>query len=157
MSIDPGLVGATVNFNPIPTNRVPTPDKLISLPFHISLPSALTADITTGISFLSPLIFSTYPSYFRMVLMNLTPQTLALKYCNPATESLQLGSCLPCSTEANIQSSTPLACNSWGDVRFFTYTVTKNFGNDDLRNFYATLILENFDINTNQIPNLGDF
>jgi hypothetical protein len=41
-------------------------------------------------------------------------------------------------------------------VRFFTYNVSKDTSKtDDLRNFHGVLRLQNFDINTNLVPNLG--
>ena len=40
-------------------------------------------------------------------------------------------------------------------VRFFTYTVMHDFTKtDDERNFYGVLTLENFDKNTDDLPNL---
>ena len=147
--------GPSVLFTTIPASRIPTGDGLISLPFKIQLTSDLNADTAASISFATSSIFSNYPNYFNMVQMNSTPQSLSLKACNPLIEAFHTsGICKPCSTQTQLNTSTATHCNSWGKIRFFTFTVTKTVGLDDLRNFYANLNLENFDVNTSDIPTL---
>ena len=86
--------------------------------------------------------------------MNTTPQTMLLKACDPSIAVANSGVCKPCSSQADLLASTAAVCNSWGGVRFFTYTVTRTFGVGDTKNFHATLTLENFSINTNSAAGL---
>lgn len=63
--------------------------------------------------------------------------------------------CYDCYTDRKITESTLANCKLVSTVRFFTYKITHNLAKvNDPKNFYGILTLENFDINTNVVPNL---
>ena len=51
-------------------------------------------------------------------------------------------------------ATTPSVCNTKHKIRFFRYSVTAPRVNDDLRNLHLLLTLQDFDINTNEVPAL---
>ena len=63
--------------------------------------------------------------------------------------------CYDCYSDQQIAASTVVNCMQVSTVRFFTYLVTHDATKtNDERHFYGILTLENFDFNTNLIPNL---
>ena len=145
---------ASVVFEDVDSGRIPTPDKKIPLPFKIQLSSPLGSDHTSTVSFATTSIVNSNPTYFNLVKMIDQPQSLLGKLCDPNTQVSNGGQCKNCHTETEININTPLLCNSIPTRKFFTYTVVRGGGIDDSTNFHAILTLNNFDINTNKIPNL---
>lgn len=80
------------------------------------------------------------------------------RQCNYLKESGAHPICFPCSSNVEILASGLSNCMSVALVRFFTYTIENDPNKtDDPRNFHAILSLENFDINTSQIPNFQNW
>ena len=142
----------SIVFEAIPSNRAPTLDKKISLPFKIQLVSQLVSTTIITISFLSYQIINSPPIYMNLAQMQAQPQSLLV--CNPFLQVLDAGICKNCGTDIQIASTTVSVCNSQTNIRFFTYKVAHDTTKtDDDLNFYGILTLDNFNINTNLISN----
>jgi hypothetical protein len=157
MILTPNLSGngPSVIFEPISSSRAPTVDNEIKLPFKIQLTTALASTQTVGITFNSYSLVQNNPTYFNLVQMITTPQSLALVVCNNQSQISHSGVCKNCDSESSIATNTAALCNSLTLRKFFTYKVTNDATkSDDSRKFHGVLTLENFDINTNQITTL---
>ena len=147
--------GASVIFEAINSSRAPTVDNEIKLPFKIQLTTALASTQTVGITFNSYSLVQNNPTYFNLVQMITTTQSLALVVCNNQSQISHSGVCQNCDSESSIATNTAALCNSLTQRKFFTYKVTNDATkSDDSRKFHGVLTLENFEINTNQITTL---
>ena len=89
--------------------------------------------------------------------MNSSNPTLNIVGCDPDQYVLDVSTCRPCSTETDIQTTGATVCNTQNKVRFFKYTVTPTPSANTPKQFHATLQLQNFDVNTDEIVNFQTY